>query len=213
MSRGIRQASACLASSSRPMIAVREPAGNLDRDPVQQGPPGAALERHVLEGDLLLDRRQEVGPAVLLELGRRVRGTRRSPSADRLAWRIVRRIVSHSSDRMDQARRARRSGASAVAARDPMGHERRCSRAAQRQRSPRPRRAGRWSGSIRPSVMIRRDVGLAEPFQVLVEPLLVEVLHAVDPDRPEQRRGPRGAGRAAPRRRGRRRRRPARRRG
>ena len=50
-------------------MAVREPAGISTETPSSKAPARAALERHVLEADPLLERRQELGADVLVQLG------------------------------------------------------------------------------------------------------------------------------------------------
>ncbi len=62
-----------------------------------------------------------------------------------------------------------------VAQQTPNGHDR-----------PRRRTSSPTVGLSRPSRLDPPGVGLAEPLEVFVEPLLVEVLHAEDPNRPEQ---------------------------
>ena len=45
------------------------PGRDLDRDVVEQDAAGSALERHVLERDLVLERLEELGADVLVQLG------------------------------------------------------------------------------------------------------------------------------------------------
>ena len=155
----------------------------LGRDPFEQDPARAALERHVLEADPVLERRQELRAAVLVKLGlpfeeledgrgRAVRLTDRLPQRQPLP------------DRIHEARQGRHQ------------HEHRRGRKAsrhQRRVAEHPERQDRRGaeeqadGRVQPPFGLDPPrVGLAEPFQVLVEPLLVEVLHAVDADGPEQ---------------------------
>ena len=78
------------------MMAVRGAGGDLDRDAFEQPAAGAALERDVIERDLLLGRRsRKWAPTFWCSSGRRSRNSK-IPRAERLACRIAFRSRSHS---------------------------------------------------------------------------------------------------------------------
>ena len=72
------------------------PGGDLDRDVVEQDAAGPALERHVLQRDPLAAAARGTGRGRPGAARASARGTRRSPPAERFAWRIARRSRSHS---------------------------------------------------------------------------------------------------------------------
>ena len=69
INRGIKQARASLASSSSPMMAVREPAGISTETPSSSRRPERLSSSTFSKRDLLLEGVQEVGADVLMKLG------------------------------------------------------------------------------------------------------------------------------------------------